>query len=175
MSHRFRIQSHMAFVVLIAVGFAAALNATTLWASVLFTCTVGLIATAFLGAIAARDGARAGWAGFAVFGSTYLLIAFGPGSERNGVTVPPLPTMALYEMIRDNTQTASAKFTTTDAPPYGEPMVEPTKVASLSSRGPTASTGENQIVLAIVPARNLLHLRRVVHCLGAIAFGLIAP
>jgi hypothetical protein len=58
----------MAVVFFIALGIAALLKATALWASVLFMFTVALMSAAILGAIACRGRTRLTWAGVAIFG-----------------------------------------------------------------------------------------------------------
>jgi hypothetical protein len=96
---QFSLASLMAVVFFIALGIAALLNATALWASVLFMFTVALMSAAILGAIACRGRTRMTWAGVAIFGWVYLGIVFGPLPNGNGTTIPPLPTMVLYEYV----------------------------------------------------------------------------
>jgi hypothetical protein len=173
--------SLIGFVVLVALAIGAAINPTVLSASLAFTFALALIATALVGTLSCRDRDRPVWAAVAIFSSLYLLIAFGPGSETNGVTVPPFPTMGLYELVRDSSLPSPVgDVGITDRPPAGEQMTERTKVVSLASRpGPVTGSqirptqGANQIVLSVVPATNLLQLRRILHCLGSIAFGLL--
>ena len=85
----------MVAVLVAALGLAALRTPTALLASVIFTMTVALMATATLAAFAGGRAARRSWARLAVFGWAYLGIAFGPGAASNGVTPPPFPTMAL--------------------------------------------------------------------------------
>src|SRR4051812_35153027 len=86
-----------AVVSLVALAFASILNASPLWASVLFLATMALVSTAVLGASFGRERARITWAGVAIFGWAYLGAVFGPFRYGNGTTIPPLPTMAMYE------------------------------------------------------------------------------
>lgn len=98
---RFRpsIAGLMALVLFAAIAFAALRGASAIWASVMFTLTLVLLSTAILGAFYCQRPARIAWAGFAVFGWAYLAMTFGPWPNKNGVTVPPFPTMLAYEPL----------------------------------------------------------------------------
>lgn len=65
----------MAVVVLVAVGFAALKNPSEIWASCLFSLTVGLLLLALLGVAFGSGDRRMFWAGFSVFGWGYLILA----------------------------------------------------------------------------------------------------
>lgn len=71
---RFSIAQSMAVVLFVGLGFAALRNADENWASATYTLAIVMIAAAPIGAFARRGTARIGWAGFAIFGWTYLLI-----------------------------------------------------------------------------------------------------
>src|SRR5262245_7304039 len=73
---RLSIGAIMVTVVVIAVAIAALREASGTWASVLFTLTLLMLGTAVLGAICRRAAERAFWLGFALFGGTYMALAF---------------------------------------------------------------------------------------------------
>ena len=64
---------------LMAVGFAALRVSSRLWASACFSVALLMLVVAVAELIYRRGRVRAFWGGFALFGWTYLLIAFGPG------------------------------------------------------------------------------------------------
>jgi hypothetical protein len=78
---RFRVSiaGLMVVVLFVAVGVAALRQASEIWSGVLFALTVGAMAFAGLRAAYRREAKRAFWAGFAGFGSIYLVLAFAPG------------------------------------------------------------------------------------------------
>jgi hypothetical protein len=67
----------MASVVLFAVGGAALRSASPLWASIIFSLTLGILATAVLGSLFSRR-SRPFWSGFVLFGWGYMTLVFGP-------------------------------------------------------------------------------------------------
>lgn len=87
---RFRVSiaGLMVVVLFVAVGVAALREATEVWSGVLFALTVAAMAFAGLRAAYREGTKRAFWAGFALFGSIYLALAFAPGAENR----PPLIT-----------------------------------------------------------------------------------
>ncbi|HWE37419.1 MAG TPA: hypothetical protein VG406_12695 [Isosphaeraceae bacterium] len=89
---RFSIAGLMGLVVVVAVGVAALRFASELWAGVLLLSTVGVLGAAILGIIHRRDGKRAWWQGFALFGWGYLALALGPWASE--AIAPHLPTTA---------------------------------------------------------------------------------
>src|SRR4051794_24921422 len=89
---RFTLAQLMAAVIFIGLGFAALRSAPRLVASAVFTLTVAVLSAAILGAMARRGRVRMTWAGFALFGWTYLGTTFGPWADGNGVTAPPYVT-----------------------------------------------------------------------------------
>jgi hypothetical protein len=141
----------MVIIGLVAVGLAALRNASTLWASSLFTLTVALSSAAILGSIACRGRARMTWAGFAVFGWVYLGIAFGAASASNGCTPPPLLTKALLDLIQHDAFGGVIQAIDTGSPGEGF--------------DPTMQPAAGMVV-------DLVHVRRIGHTLGAILFGL---
>jgi hypothetical protein len=75
---RFSIARLMALVALIALAFTAMRSGSELWSDAMLTATLASVMTAALGAVCCRGTTRAAWAGFAVFGSGYLTLSFGP-------------------------------------------------------------------------------------------------
>lgn len=75
---RFSLASLVAAVFVIALWCAALRQSSKLWASALFTLTVGVLFIALLGAVYDRAGRRAFWLGFSLFGWGYHLFVFGP-------------------------------------------------------------------------------------------------
>lgn len=74
---RISIRAIMALVIFMALGSAALRSASPLWASAIFTLTLGVLATAVLGALFSRP-SRPFWTRFALFGLGYLMLVFGP-------------------------------------------------------------------------------------------------
>jgi hypothetical protein len=70
---RYSLAQLMAILVYLGFGFAALRNADEFWATATYSIAVLTIAAAPVGAIARRGAARSTWAGFAVFGWTYLV------------------------------------------------------------------------------------------------------
>ncbi len=75
---RVSIAGLMAVVLFCGIGIAAVRSASPLWAGVVVTATLGVMASAILGAIFRQGERRAFWVGFALFGWGYLTLAFGP-------------------------------------------------------------------------------------------------
>jgi hypothetical protein len=75
---RFSIARLMALVALIALAFTAMRSGSELWSDAMLTATLASVMTAALGAVCCRGTARVAWAGFALFGSGYLALSFGP-------------------------------------------------------------------------------------------------
>jgi hypothetical protein len=161
---RFSIAGLMTVVFIFAVGFAGLRAASPLWASAMFTITFALLVAAILGCAACRGPVRMAWIGFAVFGWTYLLATFclWPGS--NGVTAPPFLTKALLEYSRP---LHSAAVITLDPGPTGEQTTE--YVPTLGMRAGTMIPAGPPPGVRVV---NLLHYRRIGHCLASIVCGI---
>jgi hypothetical protein len=108
---RFSIAGLMGLVVVAAVGVAALRFASELWAGVLLMLTLGVLGAAILGMVHRRDGKRAWWQGFALFGWGYLTLALGPWF---GATIAPsLPTTtglnALYAKMHPASEVEQAR------------------------------------------------------------------
>jgi hypothetical protein len=109
---RVSIAGLMALVLFVAVGVAALREASEVWSGALFALTVAAMAFAGLRA-AYREGARrAFWAGFAVFGSIYLALAFAPGAESRPALVSQRFLTWLHSKVgRDSPTTATITLT----------------------------------------------------------------
>jgi hypothetical protein len=75
---RASIATLLLIVGLMAVGFAALRVSSRLWASACFSVVLLALIVSVAELIYRRGSRRAGWAGFALFGWSYFLIAFGP-------------------------------------------------------------------------------------------------
>ena len=157
---RVSISGLMVAVLVAAIGLAALRTPTPLSASLIFTMTVVLLATATLQTLAGGGVARRCWTGLAVFGWAYLGIAFGPGSGSNGVTPPPFPTMALYSYFKG--MAAGGNITLISPVPQGEDLPE---TYSLDPK--VRASAPTLVVL------NLMDCKRMLHSLGAVFFGLL--
>jgi hypothetical protein len=153
---RFSIASLIAVTLLCGVGLAALYEATLLWASALFTLAMGLLCTALLFTLIGRGRRRATWAGFAIFGGTYLLTTFWLWPGPNGVTAPPYVT----EVLIDSYQPAwsNASVTVIDSAQSGETTLDPSMTRIPAPPG--------RVV-------NLQHYRRIGHTLAAILCGIV--
>ena len=97
---RFSLASLMSSVLVIAVACAALRYASELWASVVFTLTVGLLLGATLCVVFRGGDARAFCLGFVLFGGGYLFVVFGPWFRGNASPQPPaLLTTRLLEYL----------------------------------------------------------------------------
>ncbi|MFI5460003.1 MAG: hypothetical protein ACHRXM_31675 [Isosphaerales bacterium] len=94
---RFSIAWLMGIIFVIGVGLAALRHPSKLWASLLFTMTIGVLVVSLLGALFHRGLARQFWAGFAVCGWFYMLLNFGPWFE--SAVSPYLFTTACLDLI----------------------------------------------------------------------------
>lgn len=150
----------MAVVFFIALGIAALLNATALWASVLFMFTVTLMSAAIVGAIACRGRRRMTWAGVAIFGWVYLGIVFGPLPNGNGTTIPPLPTMLLYECALHYNLIARSR-----ADFAGVTFNNSIQAETILDKA--ALTGKPRVLV------DVMHLKRIVHSFAAVTFAFI--
>jgi hypothetical protein len=157
---QFSLASLMAVMFFIALGIAALLNATALWASVSFMFTVALMSAAILGAIACRGRTRMTWAGVAIFGWVYLGIVFGPLPNGNGTTIPPLPTMVLYEYTLYHTLIPRSKAAFAD-------VTFKNSIQAETLLDKASLTGKPRVLV------DVMHLKRIVHSFGALIFAFI--
>ena len=156
----------MAVVLFVSIGLAGMRNPTPMWASAVFTVTVSLLCTSVLGAMATRGHARLTWAGLAIFGWSYLVIAFMIGSETNGATPPPFVARAWADYMDDRNASAGAT-PPANSEPQGEKLIgTPESVVRVK--------GNVVRLWPVVPPRiDRLNRRRIVHSVGAIAFALL--
>jgi hypothetical protein len=94
----------MLFLLPIAVGLAALRDPSELWASSVFSLTVGVLLVSALGTAARRGASRIAFLGFTLFGGSYLVLAFGPSAWINpdGLRPPTLVTRILLDRIRES-------------------------------------------------------------------------
>ncbi len=76
--NRVSIATMLGLVGLLAVGFAALRVSSRLWATACFSAALLALVVSVAGIIYRSGRRRAYWSGFALFGWSYLLIAFGP-------------------------------------------------------------------------------------------------
>ena len=98
---RYSLRGLFAIVTVAAIGSAALANPTDLWASVVFSGTLGLLVVALLVAVARRS---AGAIGFALCGGAYLGLILAPGAATN--IVPNLVTSKVLVEIEPRQRTA---------------------------------------------------------------------
>jgi hypothetical protein len=87
---RFNIASLLRIVLFLAVGFAALREAGDLWEGGLFTLTVCVLLLSILLAVHCREGRRAFWIGFALFGWVYLGFTLVPSIDERLATTKAL-------------------------------------------------------------------------------------
>jgi hypothetical protein len=164
---RISVRELMAAVLIVALGVAAVLYPTGLWASALFTTAVVLMSTATVGAISRRAKSRTSLAGVSIFGWVYLGLVFGPLPNGNGTTIPPLPPMVLYEYLlyRRLIPHAQAAFNGVTF----RNTVQAESVLEITQRVRNSS-GK---VVVVVPQVDVMQLKRIVHSLGSIMFASI--
>ena len=109
--------SVMSVVVLVAVGSAGLKNPSELWASAIFSLTVGLLCVAVLISVAKTGRGRLGWLAFATFGWAYLAFTFWPSSSSHMVNPPPIIVSTWVSKGLDYLET---RFLTI-VPPTGQP------------------------------------------------------
>src|SRR5262245_42557078 len=97
---RFTIAALMLGVLVCGVAFAALKDSSDAWAGVLLMLTLLLLGASILGVLYRRDGGRAFWAGFALFGCSYMLIQHVPRLWDQAVE--PLPTASLLKYVHAN-------------------------------------------------------------------------
>jgi hypothetical protein len=186
---RLSIGGMMSLVLVAGFGAAALANATPIWASITFALALAVLLGATLGAIAHRGARRVAWMGFAAFGWTYLVLAFGPLAVANGVTAPPFPTLIAYEPLREaitpDTRRVNDGLSVIilDRDPRPEPLSGSTGQVpgpGMLAQAPVSVAGQFSVARlggmgGGIPTRVLdfMQLRRILHALGAIGFGLV--
>jgi hypothetical protein len=87
---RFNIASLLGVIIVLGVGLAALREASDLWASGVFTLTLGVLLMSILLAIHRTEKRRAFWLGFALFASAYLGLSLLPSIESRLITTRAL-------------------------------------------------------------------------------------
>ncbi|MBX6316320.1 MAG: hypothetical protein IRY99_25925 [Isosphaeraceae bacterium] len=191
---RSSIATLMGVVLVCGVAVAALRDASDVWAGILLLLTLGWLGTAILGAFYRREGRRAWWVGFALFGWGYLALAFGPWSaEQVG---PRLPTTQLLEYLHSKmdskqeiqlarvwqTDRPVARVWQTDRPVTGYVVdaaaLDVVVDAASPNTVPTQATTTRPSYLTqrlafFLAVSNLEQFRRIGHCLFALLAALI--
>jgi hypothetical protein len=170
MRFRFPIAGLMAAVLVVAVGFAGLRAASLLWASALFSTAIALFAAVIVGAVVSQGLARARCLGFAIFGITYLLVAFWLWPAPNGISAPPFLTKVLLDHFQPSFNTVGVM--TIDPGPIGEFELDPRPIVG-ALPAPAPTTGPAATAPFAGRFVNLLHFRRIGHTLAAIVFALL--
>jgi hypothetical protein len=94
---RFSLATSLLVVGFCGVAFAALRSPSVMWASALFTLSLGFLIVALIGVLFCRGPRRLFWGGFALCGWIYFLANFGPwASEAIG---PHLVTTAMFDIV----------------------------------------------------------------------------
>jgi hypothetical protein len=107
---RFSIAKLMGFVGVIALGIAALRAASDLWVGIVVLVTAALLGFAMIGIAYRREGKRAWWFGFALFGWGYWVMAAGPWFAKEiGARLPTSQfLMFLHSKVQPQTQAGYA-------------------------------------------------------------------
>jgi hypothetical protein len=181
---RVPIAAVMLSILLIAVGLAALRDPSELWASALFTATILALLVSILGTVARRGAARMAFLGFALFGTSYLVLAFGPWPWTNpdGLRPPPLVTRVLLDQLRESEVGPASdwKDIRFEAQWYGTFQHLATCPADLTFVPPPAGSVQTpslSLLFDISPYKQIAHsvMALVAGVLGAIAGRIITP
>jgi hypothetical protein len=181
---RFPIAAVMLSILPIAVGLAALRDPSELWASSLFTATIMALLVSILGTVARRGAARMAFLGFALFGSSYLVLAFGPWPWINpdGLRPPPLVTRILLDRLRAGEAGLASnwKDIRLNAQWYGQfPQLasSPADLTIVPPPSGTVTAGSLNLLFDISPYKQVAHLvmALVAGVLGAIVGRIITP
>jgi hypothetical protein len=173
---RFSIALLMAVVLVCGVAVAALRDASDAWAGALLLLTLFLLGSSLLGILHRRDGKRAFWQGFALFGWGYLVLAQAPWFAEQ--VTPKLPTTQLlgYAHGKLNPSPAQSAFNFALADSVAASSTDvfvlraPPQAGGASAR-PVVKTTNVQpayelIFTSLLPgAGNLDQFQRVGHCL----------
>ena len=154
-------------VAVCAIASVALLPGHETWAGVLFLLTVALIGASSLAILHRRQGQRASWQGFALFGSGYLLMAFVPSFPHQAGL--ELPTSRLVRL-------AYARATASAEDPRDSFQIMKAAPGVVAGSPSAADAGERPRQLAsMVPAAagNLREFLIVGHCLFTLLAALI--
>jgi hypothetical protein len=173
---RFSIAGLMVVVLVVGVSVAALRSASGVWAALLFTLTLAVLAVAPLGVVYRRARSRAFWLGFGLFGWGYLALCYGPAIGE--ATRPNLATTALLDDLRGRIGPAQPQMQWATT---GSSIVFLDAATGLATtQNPTVSyvAGSSTIpVQALQPIQlwtNVLgsggteHFQRIGHCLFAL-------
>jgi hypothetical protein len=94
---RFTIATLMILVLVSGVAVAALRDASDLWVGILLSITLLLLGISLAGILQRREGKRAFWQGFAIFGWGYLILTQAPWFSE--FIAPRLPTTQLLSYI----------------------------------------------------------------------------
>lgn len=97
---QFSIRSLIVAVTIAAVGIAALLNANPWWEAGAWLAALGMLACAILFCVYRREGQRAFWLGFAIFGGLYLgLLVFSALLNQHFQLLPSQLSRLAYEWV----------------------------------------------------------------------------
>jgi hypothetical protein len=169
----------------VAVGLAALRDPSELWASALFTLTILTLLVSVLGTVARRGASRMAFLGFTLFGSSYLILAFGPWPWVNpdGLRPPPLVTRMLLGQIREIKDGPAANWQDIRLEMNWQssaPLItfDPADLTIMPpSSGGAVTPWSLYLVLDVSPYKQIAHtmLALVAGALGAIVGRIIAP
>jgi hypothetical protein len=97
---RFNIASILAIILVLGVSFAALRESSEVWASGIFSATLGCLLISILLAVHRTEFRRAFWIGFAVFGGIYLGLSLVPSIESKLITTKALDYLASEAQVR---------------------------------------------------------------------------
>jgi hypothetical protein len=175
----------MLSVLPVGVGLAALRDPSELWASALFTLTLLALLVSVLGTVARRGASQMAFLGFALFGGSYLVLAFGPWAWVNpdGLRPPPLVTRMLLAHVRESKVGPVANWPEIrlDASWYNHAQQLAYGPADLTIMPPPSgvpvSPGSLYLVFDVSPYKQIAHsvLALLAGTLGAIAGRIVAP
>lgn len=105
----------MSLVAVLAVGFAALRSGSEIWARVCLTATLAILAFAIVAVVYRREGHRAWWLGFALFGWGYAALTLVPvcRQELGGKLIT---SRLLMDLFQENVVKPRVAVPTTPAP-----------------------------------------------------------
>lgn len=180
----------MILVLACGIAIASLKNASELWAGILLSLVLGVLATSLLAFLNRRGAIRAFWQGFAIFGWGYLVLSSAPWFAEQ--VAPKLPTTALltyaHERVHPNTTTVTGmiNFGVGSASPSGSisivqvqtvgtPLISaqpasgavvPPPAPGNAAAQPAGSTTQPTTIIWMLS--NLDQFQRVGHCLFAL-------
>jgi hypothetical protein len=176
---RYSIAALMIVILVVGVAFAALRDASDLWAGILLSLTLLLLASAALAIPYRKQGKRAFWFGFAIFGWGYLVLSQAPWFSEQ--VQPRLPMTALLGTIHaklnpDGSRTGDAvpaAFAVTSRPgvPQTTVMYRTSPVSPADTSGPV--TAGSITLRVFVLQGNLEQFLRVGQCLFALLAALL--